>query len=832
MNLTKNDMQSQRNHAMPAFLLLACLFLTAVLPVVGLAQEGPTAAGVDAASQAWDNTFERVESYLGKKNYDRETSQRFYEQLADIRTEAVNLRDSVARQQQNLSNLLEALGPKPAEGESAESEEIAARRGRYQEELNRRKAERAQAELALVRVDELSNGLSLLRRGILVDELLTRYPVPFMPQTLLISAREMVSHIGTLLVSPRDWYNSLPETERDRINWLPTIMIAAFSIMLGVFLRRWILQRYGRKENTDTPSSTLKISAAFAEGVARGLVPLLLLVGLGLWLAQHQLHADGLFADILQWGLRASIYFIVLTALASAVLSPEHPDWRLIDMHRVASRVIGYSVISLIGVSALDMFFTGVTRTLPLSEEMQSVYITVMMLAKGLLLMLICLSRWWAPKPVDEQPVDPEGKPILQSPSLVDYLRRLVAMIAAAGMVATLAGYAGLGVYLIDNVINSAIYILLLTGARAILLELLGSLSRSRLFRKRFSIPQATLARIRVWLGGVITAVLMAGGFVQLALVWGVSGEDLSHTLTTALTGFTVGSITISVTDILLAMVVFFVVMALTRLLQRSLTNTILPQITDNRAVQYSLSSGAGYIGIVLAILMFVAALGIKLESIALVAGALSVGIGFGLQNIVNNFVSGLILIMERPIKVGDWVVVGDKEGFVQQINFRATEMETFQRASVIIPNAEMLSNAVTNMTYRDKSTRVEVPVQVAYGTNPDQVIGILESAAKEQKEILRYPQPNVFLMDFGADGLNFELRCFVRDAAMKLVVATQIRLYVLRKFEEEGIEIPFPQRVMRLVREDGKAPGPAEADPFADKSVDTPADEPPPQPG
>ena len=267
-NLTKKDMQRQRIYAMPAFLLLGCLMLGALLPAIGLAQEEVTPARVTADTREWDATFDRVEGYLAEEDYERETSQRFYDELADIRTEAAALRDNVARQQQNLTNLLDALGPKPAEGESPESDEIAARRSRYQEELNRRKAERAQAELALVRVDELSNGLSLLRRGILVDELLTRYPVPFMPQTLLTAAREMVTHLGTLLVAPRDWYNSLPENERERINWLPTIMIAVFSVMLGVFLRRWILQRYGRRETVEPPSATLKISAAVAEGVA------------------------------------------------------------------------------------------------------------------------------------------------------------------------------------------------------------------------------------------------------------------------------------------------------------------------------------------------------------------------------------------------------------------------------------------------------------------------------------------------------------------------------------------------------------------------------------
>ncbi|HBR97783.1 MAG TPA: hypothetical protein DD979_10455 [Gammaproteobacteria bacterium] len=424
---------------------------------------------------------------------------------------------------------------------------------------------------------------------------------------------------------------------------------------------------------------------------------------------------------------------------------------------------------------------------------MQSVYLSIVVLIKASLIIVIALDRWWNPD---------EESPAATQPSAVSmmlYLRRFMLLLAVSSLIATLAGYTNLATYLIDNLIDSAVYVLLFMGLRAILLEMLAALTRSKFLRKQLGLRIISLQRIRVWCGGLITLALFVIGGLRLLLIWGVSRADLSRWIETAVTGFRVGSITVSLTDILLAICVFIAVMLVTRLFQRSLLHSILPQFTSNRSVQHSLSSGAGYVGVILAFVMFVAALGIQLESILIVAGALSVGIGFGLQNIVNNFVSGLILILERSIKVGDWVVVGENEGFVQEINFRATELETFTRASVIIPNADMLSNAVTNLTYHDKIARVEVPLQVAYGSDPDEVIAILKASAEESEDVLAHPSAFVLFTDFGADGLCFELRCYVRDGTERLSVASAIRLTILRRLTAADIEIPFPQRVVHM---------------------------------
>jgi small-conductance mechanosensitive channel len=209
-------------------------------------------------------------------------------------------------------------------------------------------------------------------------------------------------------------------------------------------------------------------------------------------------------------------------------------------------------------------------------------------------------------------------------------------------------------------------------------------------------------------------------------------------------------------------------------------------------------------VGVVIAVALAIAVMGIDLTNIALVAGALSVGIGFGLQNVVNNFVSGLILLVERPIKVGDWVVIGGKEGFVKRVNFRATEVETWQRASVIIPNAEILSTAVTNWTHKDRYGRIEIRVGVAYGSDVDKVRDVLLTAAREHERVLDYPEPFVLFMDFGDSSLNFELRCFTADVLYRPRIASDLRFEIDHRFRDQGIEIPFPQRVVHMVPQEG----------------------------
>lgn len=304
------------------------------------------------------------------------------------------------------------------------------------------------------------------------------------------------------------------------------------------------------------------------------------------------------------------------------------------------------------------------------------------------------------------------------------------------------------------------------------------------------------------WMHALVVAVIWFGFAYNVLLIWGLSSEVMSAFSRYVLEGFQIGSLTIVPLRIVVAVLIFALLLAVSDWLRGRLEGKWLKKSRMERGTREALVTISGYVGVALAVLIALGVAGVQFTNLAIIAGALSVGIGFGLQNIVNNFVSGLILLFERPVKTGDWIVVGNTEGHVKRISIRSTLIQTFDRADVIVPNSELISGQVTNWMLHDARGRIRVPIGVAYGSDTRKVEEILLRIANEHPNVITngsMTPPKVLFMDFGDSSLNFELRAFIKNIDERLQVASDINFAIDAAFREAGIVIPFPQRDIHL---------------------------------
>jgi small-conductance mechanosensitive channel len=280
---------------------------------------------------------------------------------------------------------------------------------------------------------------------------------------------------------------------------------------------------------------------------------------------------------------------------------------------------------------------------------------------------------------------------------------------------------------------------------------------------------------------------------------WGLDTTELKAWADKYSNGIPIGQFTLNFHDIWAAIMSFFIIYIVFRMIKWFLSSRVFPKTTLDAGIVNAILTILGYSGVIAATLSAGSALGFDASNIAIVAGALSVGIGFGLQTIFSNFVSGLILLFERPFKVGDLVMVNEFEGLIRKISVRSTEIETFQKSSVIVPNSKMISDVVINRTLHNARARVDIQVGVAYDSDVKKVKDLLLECTRNNKMIVRNPEPFVLFTNFGDSSLNFELRCFVSNVHDAVGVGSDLRFIIFDKFKENNIQIPFPQRDLHI---------------------------------
>jgi small-conductance mechanosensitive channel len=366
-------------------------------------------------------------------------------------------------------------------------------------------------------------------------------------------------------------------------------------------------------------------------------------------------------------------------------------------------------------------------------------------------------------------------------------------------LIGNILGYVSLAELIVSGTLNSIYIAILLITAVAVLNALIilflktKPAQRLRVVQYQHEKVQVTsrkiirLAAIILWLATVLNSY----NIYDPVLVW------LSETLNRK---WEIGSFSMTIVNILVFIGSIWAAVIISRTVRFFLEGDILPRLKLPRGVPGAISSLTTYSILVLGILVALFGLGIDLSKLTILVGALGVGIGFGMQDLVNNFISGLILIFERPIQVGDAISVADISGRVKSIGIRSSIIRNWSGADVIVPNGHLISNKLTNWTMTDQLRRIEIKVGVMYGSDVTNVMEILLNCAKENQKILTRPASYVLFQDFGESYLEFELRCWTSDYTDWLDIRSDLRVAINNSFEKEGIVIPFPQRDLHII--------------------------------
>jgi len=283
--------------------------------------------------------------------------------------------------------------------------------------------------------------------------------------------------------------------------------------------------------------------------------------------------------------------------------------------------------------------------------------------------------------------------------------------------------------------------------------------------------------------------------------VWGEIGDVIKYILdvfTASL--FKLGNNDISLATIIYIIIGFILLNYLAKRVKKVLIDNILVKANVDQGVRASIGTVTKFAIILIGTMVIIQSAGIDLSALTLVAGALGVGIGFGLQNITDNFISGVIILFEKPIKVGDRIEVGDVQGNVMSISFRATQVLTNDNISVIVPNSEFISSRVINWSHNDRNIRFRIPVGVSYNEDPEKVKQILLQVADDNPHVLKNPPPSVLFDEYGDSSINFFLAVWTTTHTDKpRILKSELYFEIFKRFNEENVEIPFPQRDIHI---------------------------------
>ncbi|MGN2252020.1 DUF3772 domain-containing protein [Frateuria sp. GZRe12] len=782
--------------------LLLCLLLTA-LPALH-AQDAPTNATTPVVSPAQTlddlrDQLDSIKSELKKKPDDRT--------LADLRTTALSVQDQAEQlaatltpQMASLDARLAVLGPTPAKGAPPEAAEVAAQRRQLDKSKTSLDAQIKQAQLLGEEGMQLAAQVSGLRRDQFQAQLASRTATPLSGAFWTEPARSLpddLARLKRLRAHVADaWKDAWQPPNR-----LPLLCCLGAALLLLVtgrlLLERFVIFLAARV----MPDSHLRRSAT-AFGIALGAV---LVFGLAAQLVRLGLDWNDTLdpgLDELALSLVRRVSFAAFVAgLGRALLAVRHPSWRLPTLSDAAARRLrlfpGLLAAATLLLSVVERINSTIGASLPATVATRGVIALVVSGLVGAALLRLGQAR---------RALIASGTAPAQRPLWVGLLAGAAALGVVLSWIAVALGYIALAFFLATQML----WIGVLIGSLYLLLHLVHDLIATLLapngrsgqrLQAAFGLPPRTLEQTATVLSGISRVLILLLAIGALLAPFGTDPQELAARMGQRFGNLTLGQLTIDPSTVFEALAVFVLGLIAVRVLKRWLGDQLLPKTTLEPGMQNSVVTLLGYVGGVLVFALALAALNVSLQSIAWIASALSVGIGFGLQAIVQNFISGLILLAERPVKVGDWVSLADVEGDIRRINVRATEIQMWDRSTVIVPNSQLITQNVRNVTLANAQGRVQIKLPMPLDTNARRARQIILDAFLGHPTILDTPATSVQLEHVDTLGIHFVATGYVPSPREVGGVRSELLLAILEQLRGEGLSLIRPQdmRIHRL---------------------------------
>lgn len=770
--------------------LLAGLLLI-LLPSISFAQNEDAIR--KEIVDGWLKEIERIESSLDMFSSDNRalTSQQEVLQrlVANIEKYKIELTPRLTEQRSQIDK----LGPVPAKDAPPEAEDIAAERARLEADFNVVDAAVKRAGVATTQANQLIGRIQELRRDVFARNLFSRQRLPFSLSAWKNLPEDISRARANLSLHFQDWQQT--HSFSDGIFWLVGVVLIFYGLA-KIFTTSLVNKLRGsnlHEEPLFFHQAASAVSVSFLRMGPSLIALMIIYAGLNFLevLSPLMMHlTESLFVFI--------AIVVIVFSLTRTILAPKRSQWRMLPIiDRDAKKLV-----NLIGALALVYGFSQFAfEAVKLISAPLSIGFVLSLFSSLLFAFLLVLTLR-----VSLGMRETDKGIVPAHPFWPMWIKLPLWGVVIAIFIAVPMGYLSLAQFLCGQVVLTGSIVISAVLIHSAILEIRSDITEPETaigswMRTQLNMAKNARKQVAILVGLFLNTVLALFAIPLILLNWGFSTTDLTNLFTTLFYGFEIGSIRFSVASILIAIGLFTCGILLTRFIQRWLNQGILSTSRMQSGLSNSIETGVGYLGFLLSCLLAISYIGLDFTNLAIVAGALSVGIGFGLQSIVNNFVSGLILLVERPIKVGDWVIVGEHQGYVRRISVRSTEIETFDRSSVIVPNSELITGIVTNWTHGNSVGRAIVKIGVGYNSDPKQVYDLLIEIGKAHPKCLTYPQLKVVFEDFGASSLDFSLRVYIGNINEIFDVTTDLRMEILRVFREKNIEIAFPQLDLHIKR-------------------------------